>query len=651
MFTIKIKRKYLLVGLLAFSFFTVILIFLNNSNLTTLNQVLPDLLAPEKTYVFLDGWNEEIIENYIDNEKTLPRYLELINNEKNPTLQNQAKFQLGRFYYQLRNFSEAAIYLNQVVTATDFKLAESAIEMLLSILYNNEKIDEAKALLSNFQRNFASNISMISEIWDKFLSKNHNTLSDFEQKIHQMEDGEEKDQLFSKYSILSWRLEHGNCVISGKVFEAETKKPLAGIPVYLLQGKGANQIHALPYLPMTFTDSQGNFKFSNLAPGVYNVGIELIQDKFSGSVTITSLNEDLIKLTNENSKRIVNFRIRPGIKILSPTIGARYGQESEGLVKFQWEKVENAKYYIVSISPYYENSIYYSSYGFKKHIVEKLTAPSLEIDFKKEDNNFSALEYSSNIIKPQFIIGWIYPGSKIVWRVQAYDEKDYVIADSFNLIEPDKKNYFTFNYGELSPGDAKVVEGKYIESIKLYMSELTQNIDNLQSLDKIIRLLEYLAFSNGSPKFDFMTLADGALTEGYVTEKVIRRIRENRNSYKLWSSTIFSFLIHGEIKEKPLIWEDFFDPILLSSDQNELEQIRSEILENRFRAEINEVQGATLIRQICGFFYKFMTDYNYYSVPKSSEYYKYIQMILVNSGKWHDNLLKFFDVINTLNDV
>lgn len=244
----------------------------------------------------------------------------------------------------------------------------------------------------------------------------------------------------------------------------------------VLRRKGENVWHSPPfgYYPMALTDRDGTFRFYDVAPGEYEIGIGLRKEKVDGYYLAEPANQTVV--VTEGTTAEYDVRFVPQVKVVNPTNKETI---AEDVIRFEWEPYPGADYYKLTISAIdnvREGESYdtfpialedtwrepYAEYGIE-------TLRTVPRGYGKTSDGEGRTQLS-----PAAILGAVYPGGKFVWCVDAYDSDGLKISSSSGYYTSFDNNlpFFSLDDKEQLKGDKLVVEGKYEEAMQTYETEL-----------------------------------------------------------------------------------------------------------------------------------------------------------------------------------
>ncbi len=411
--------------------------------------------------------------------------------------------------------------------------------MLATMKYHSDDMEGVLSLVEDCKNRFPDQARIVTEIWRANalgkLGHRDEAIQIYQNLIDSTSDEEMKQTLQRKMDALTWQ-KKGQLKIYGFLKDSKGK-PLGGIPVYLFKKGEGDLTKPEVHLPRAVTDDYGRFTFDNLPDGYYNYGIELCQDKFKGAFSIYG-DQNNAGFAGDRFIKMVFLYFKSHVQLILPGPGETFGIESKGKVRLSWKEVRGAAYYVVSLGPSSEEilkkdgkvvTIYCSSNT--SDIIS--TNHELTIDFNDNDSipMLTPDKFTKTTYPPQYIVGWIYPGSRISWRVVAYNEEGEILADSFDLGNPfnEEESCFVFDYGELKTGDQQVLDVKYMDAYKIYLKEFKKNPDNKETYQKLIKLVDLMCYQK---IFELKDFIEDIKDLDQMPKAVLRFIKEKNEKEK-----------------------------------------------------------------------------------------------------------------------
>lgn len=283
--------------------------------------------------------------------------------------------------------------------------------------------------------------------------------------------------------------------LTGRVMLGD--EPLSGTFVVLQRADQTMGWHSPPFgqYPIAITDNNGEYRFYDIAPDEYEVGVGARPHQLSGYY----MKENELKTVRigerQNESAELTFQFVPRVKASTPVDGALIAGDK---LLFRWEPYAGADYYEISVT-----TELLARNGTAKSSSTYPLSRQLGIQHRGAEAVFSIKELRDHIggkwmsygggrddviIGPSSLLGIVYPGGEFLWSVQAYNKEGLLLSSSEGyLLEPmPAVPMFRIQEEGMLSGDAYVLEGKYEEAIQAYQAEG----DNCYALRALARLAE-----------------------------------------------------------------------------------------------------------------------------------------------------------------
>ncbi|MBH5320661.1 carboxypeptidase regulatory-like domain-containing protein [Paenibacillus sp. GSMTC-2017] len=332
----------------------------------------------------------------------------------------------------------------------------------------------------------AAKLNMSGQEWDKA----QELLKAIEQSPHEFI---QRSELLAYSKILESRHVDPEVTpsITGNVKIGD--KPAANVYV-MLQRSNETGWHSPPYghYPITITDIKGNYQFSGIEPGEYDIGVGVQPEQIDGYY----LTENEIKTVSTSHERtgVFNFKFVPQVRTTYPI---NYETIESDELRFEWNPYEGADYYHLSLI-----SSITTKDGDNQSTISTTTTIS-EDKYRNTKAIYSLKELRSRNFKdpknidrkgnvtfwPKNILGPVYPGGHFVWLVDAYDANGRKLSSSAAYLHGpvNMRPMFSLPEEDALKGDRFVIEHNYDEAIEAYKQEG----DNEYALRALARLASH----------------------------------------------------------------------------------------------------------------------------------------------------------------
>ncbi|REK69612.1 carboxypeptidase-like regulatory domain-containing protein [Paenibacillus paeoniae] len=230
----------------------------------------------------------------------------------------------------------------------------------------------------------------------------------------------------------------------------------------------------LTYYPATITDENGQYRFYNLEPGDYQIGVGVRKEQISGYY-MTELEAEKT-VVGGAATAVQNVQFVPQVIAISP---ARKEIIQGDELRLQWQPYEGAAYYMLNISSIHRDRIgKYSGATTTSISEDRFTGYEAVFSIRElnRDNNMIGKSYGQNrevTLNTAGLLGMLYPGGEFAWSVDAYDEHDRKLSSSagYFLHEDAVTPIFRVAEADIQKGDRLVMEARYEEAIEAYKRE------------------------------------------------------------------------------------------------------------------------------------------------------------------------------------
>lgn len=245
----------------------------------------------------------------------------------------------------------------------------------------------------------------------------------------------------------------------------------------VLRRKSDNGWYSKPYghYPMAMTDRNGEYRFYDISPDEYEVGVGVtaaevdgyfLTDQDGAAVTISAA-----------STASYDIRFVPKVNIVSPTNKEETGGADADKIRFAWEPYPGASGYKLSITALERDKDGKVRGTFTVTTDELWREPNAEYDVRTLRTYPRGTGKSGTKdevwLSTSGILGTVYPGGDFIWSVDAYDKHGKRISSSsgYYLSFNSQVPFFSVDDALQLEGDKLVLQGDYEGAIKAYEGE------------------------------------------------------------------------------------------------------------------------------------------------------------------------------------
>lgn len=263
--------------------------------------------------------------------------------------------------------------------------------------------------------------------------------------------------------------------LTGKVMIGD--QPAAHVYV-VLQGKDDHSWYYAPFghYPMVMTDLEGNYRFVDIHPGDYKVGVGISAAELDGYY-LTIAQDPTVTIQADQTAQY-NVRFVPQLKVTAPVNNQKF--EDSGKIRFEWEPYPGAAYYRIGITSMNQlpggNGTSTSTMSLEDKWEQTSAEYSIDMLRTYPRGYGKSYEHDGGLwISPSGILGLVYPGGNFIWQVEAYDSDDRRISSSsgyYTSPSKDRIPFFSLGTATQLKGDQYVLQGNYEQAIEAYEQEL-----------------------------------------------------------------------------------------------------------------------------------------------------------------------------------
>lgn len=235
------------------------------------------------------------------------------------------------------------------------------------------------------------------------------------------------------------------------------------------------------------TDAAGNFEFTGVMPGDYQVFAGFQMEQIDGYFWPVDMN-DWVRIDGTENIQY-DITLAPLLEVNAPANEAVLKEET---IDFSWEAVDEAAYYMLDFH-IEESDVSYGMSWDRKVEENQLSLP-VESLYNIYLNFFTDIaETKNDYFNPATVLGFENPEGHYSWNVKAFDEDGNLITQSngYRLAEETIGNLPTMylKQRELTAEDELLLAGELEQALDGYRNVLTTNPDDLHSLRMVARLI------------------------------------------------------------------------------------------------------------------------------------------------------------------
>lgn len=279
---------------------------------------------------------------------------------------------------------------------------------------------------------------------------------------------------------------NGNNVITGTVtYEG---KPMPFVEIYVQEATGGFSVYASGEKYVAITDINGEFRTLSLKDGLYNVGIGVDGSLLANKV-FKDTTRQYVELNGKDAE--FDFAFRDTLSIYSPKPGEKLSGEE---FTVSWEKVEDAAYYTVEPTVFYEP---FGERGISKRVYAKdkngeyrftENRAEFNIDMFRNNPNITVSDSENEYLGAQSVLGIFIPGVEYPIVVNAFDENNNLITSSLPLRSYYEQIPSITAGGNLTEGENLIYYKNYPAAIEYYENILKEDLDNIDALRYLTRI-------------------------------------------------------------------------------------------------------------------------------------------------------------------
>lgn len=277
----------------------------------------------------------------------------------------------------------------------------------------------------------------------------------------------------------------GMTTVKGRVVRS-TGEAVPNVGVFLRKEDSVHRslMEDEPY--QLVTDQQGNFEFTGVIPGNYQLNLGLTFEQIDGWTWPVEM-EDWIIISGQETEKL-EVTLHPLLELEAPVNQAEIKTNT---MEFAWEPVEGAAYYDLHLGVESESGSV--STVFKTRIEgNRLTVPLEELYNQQVGVMFEDSE-DWTTVDPVSILAFTNTENKFSWSVKAYRQDGEMITQSngYRLDEESIGNlpFFYLKAREMTEADQLFLAKKVKQALAKYKEDYAENPNDSHSLRMIVRMI------------------------------------------------------------------------------------------------------------------------------------------------------------------
>ncbi|WP_409342969.1 hypothetical protein [Paenibacillus sp. MBLB4367] len=314
----------------------------------------------------------------------------------------------------------------------------------------------------------------------------------------------------------------------------------------VLRRKSDNGWYSSPYghYPMAMTNGDGVFRFNDVPPGEYEIGIGVTDREVDGYF-LTEQGAAASSVVVTAGKTVsVDMRFVPKVGVSSPMNHETVSGKDGDRIRFAWEPYPGAANYKVSLTALERDKEGKTHGTFTVRLDETWKEPWAEYAIDTLRTYPRGVGKSGTADKVWLassgILGAVYPGGDFIWSVDAFDTEGRRISSSsgYYFSFASEVPFFSIDDAQQLKGDKLVLEGDYPGAIQAYEGEqdnpyalralalLWMNGWTFEDKGDKAKALAYLQKIAAPAKFDYELMQ--TIYESLGNAKEAERIRGKR---------------------------------------------------------------------------------------------------------------------------
>ncbi|MTI79256.1 MAG: tetratricopeptide repeat protein [Firmicutes bacterium] len=460
-------------------------------------------IFPQMSWASAGGSNE-----LTNTSEAVARYKRLIEDYPEGTWSGWARVRLAEIYRGKDDIEKAEKWYREAIKLGKPHAGSATMDLAEMLLENNRPEDALKVINDYKWRSYNINLQLLKgdalrdlgkldqaeaaykqviEIWQQ----NHADLPEDARNDKELQESmqyfeDEVQQRLAKLQEYRVNPSEGTGVISGQVLKMNEAFP--GVRVYLAKYQerdSSSSTQIIRNAKKVITDEEGYYRFENIKPGHYQVGLGLNPNQVSDLELKGGSRIDSQFQLEDGEQVKNNFQFNETVKLLSPENGV---VEKGNTIKLSWEPYPGAVYYKLQLGSVLKDEEDNSSGIYYTPSNQKFETNTAEINLDEIWQFNGGLRYSDESIDPQSLLGIGIPGQEVVWGVGAYNKNDVLISSSYGPVSTHPPRTFKLPEGPMGEADKLLLQKKWDQAIAEYEKTLQEDPDNLHALRVLYKI-------------------------------------------------------------------------------------------------------------------------------------------------------------------
>ncbi|GIP34015.1 tetratricopeptide repeat protein [Paenibacillus sp. J2TS4] len=228
------------------------------------------------------------------------------------------------------------------------------------------------------------------------------------------------------------------------------------------------------YYPVAMTDQEGIYRFYDLDPDDYEVGVGIGKEMINGFYR-NGQEKSHISIRDGSTARY-DVAFVPKVETVSPVNRESIDGET---IRFEWQPYPGASYYSLGITALErDRQGKITGNTSSTWLNEKWEGTSAEYELETLRTYPRGISVSMSQdeewISAQSILGAVFPGGEFTWYVDAFDSEDRKISSSSGYFSQHDSSvpFFIVSDQKQLKGDRYVIQQKYEEAVEAYEKQL-----------------------------------------------------------------------------------------------------------------------------------------------------------------------------------